>query len=163
MISNGWQEVRPVLDAAARKWCTLRYPNHPKGCPNFNKKAGCPPKARLFIELFDLKKPFYIIFNKFNFKAHCDRMRKKHPEWTDRQVRCCLYWQGTARKQLREIVAEFVKEHPDLYVTNCPEANGVDITRTMERIGIKLEWPPMKFAYQVVMAGTLRRKKCRKK
>jgi len=30
----------------------------------------------------------------------------------------------------------------------------VDVTATMASLGIKLEWPPVKVAYQVALVGT---------
>ena len=95
----------------------------------------------------------YAIWNKFDFKSHCNKMRALHPDWSSRQIECCLYWQGTARKHLKSNIKLFLKEYPQLIVVNCPEAQGVDITATMASIGIYLEWSPVDFTYQVVLAG----------
>ena len=148
-------QVEPVIDYDMRKICVRKYPNHPKGCPNFNKKTGCPPTLPRFEESFlmDIRQPFYAIFNRFDFKAHCDRMRAKHPEWTQRQIECCLYWQGTARKKLREKIDAFVWKHPHYSISHCPEGAGVNITETMKNAGIILEWPPVNYTYQIVLAG----------
>jgi len=64
-----------------------------------------------------------------------------------------LYWQGTARKQLKEKVSEFLKKYPEFLVINCPEAQGVNLTETMRLINIELEWPPRCWAYQISVAG----------
>lgn len=93
-------QVTPVIDYSVRNLCVNPYPGHPKGCPNFDKKKGCPPGAALYDQVYDLSKSVYAIINKFDFKAHTDRMRNLHPEWSERQVRCCLYWQKGARREL---------------------------------------------------------------
>lgn len=83
-------------------------------------------------------------------------MKAIHPGWSQRQVECCLYWQGTARKQLRaeiDIFAFSITQYI-IQILTRPEANGVNVTATMKTVGIELEWPPNKKAYQVALAGT---------
>jgi hypothetical protein len=106
------------------------------------------------LDKLDLVKPIYTVWNVFDLAGHVERMRARHPDWSARQLVCCLYWQGTARKALRGHIQEFVREHPDLTIIECPEAQGVNVTATMAKIGVELEWPPVKVAYQVVLAGT---------
>jgi hypothetical protein len=79
-------------------------------------------------------------------------MRDRHPDWS-RQVECCLYWQGTARKQLESEIQLFYTQHPHFLATRCPEAMGVNITATMAGIGVELEWPPVTRTYQVALAA----------
>lgn len=148
-------EVIPVIDFDMRKICTQAYPNHPKGCPNYNRKAECPPQLPRIDQMleFNIKQPIYAIFNRFDFKGHCDRMRAKHPKWSQRQVECCLYWQGTARKVLREKIKNFLGKHPHYSIIDCPEGAGVNLTETMKLSGITLEWPPVNYTYQIVLAG----------
>ena len=80
-------------------------------------------------------------------------MKILHSGWTKRQLECCLYWQGSARKQLRNKIEMFSGMYPDYRVIICPEAPGVDITSTMKSIGIILEWPPVNYTYQIALAG----------
>jgi len=79
-------------------------------------------------------------------------MREKHPEWSERQLACCLYWQAGARKQLESEIQKFYREHPGLWLVRCPEAMGVDVTGTMRLVGVELEWPPRERALQVALA-----------
>lgn len=153
-------KVDPVIDTSVRGLCVKQYPGHPRGCPNFNHKEGCPPQAKLFADVFNLKYPVYAIVNVFEFGKHCTRMKLIHPEWSKRQVECCLYWQPTARKQLETEIQNFksakglrVDGSPRYVVTRCPEAMGVDITKTLHNAGIDLEWPPVNVTYQVALAG----------
>ena len=157
-----WQLVKPVLlDELPGDLCRLKYPNHPKGCPNYGKKVCCPPRAK-HLSLLIKSSPIYIIWNVFLFGRHVQKMKLKHPEWSERQARCCLYWQGKARKQLVEEVKNFLLVHPDMYIVSCPEASGVNVTKTMASIDKILEWPPETIAYQVVLAGERRIKDYRR-
>ena len=135
------------------KLCTKPYHGNLKGCPNWAKKEGCPPNCNLIQNAIDLSKDVWIIYNSFNIGKFAARMKDKHPNWTEKQMYCCRYWQPTARKQLREKIVTFKHVFPDLKIVTNPEAQGVDITATMAEIGIILDWPPRKTSYQVVLAG----------
>ena len=104
-------------------------------------------------ELLDLNQTVYCVWNRFDLGAHVQRMGKRHPDWSDRKLRCVLYWQGTARKQLREKVEAVLAEIQGMIALYCPEASGVDVTATMASIGVELEWPPNQWAYQVALVG----------
>ena len=147
--------VTPIINPSVRKLCFAPYPLHPKGCPNFGKKPGCPPHAPLLAEAYDLSMPVYAIWTAFDFSGHIAKMKAAHPTWSERQLACCLYWQPRARKNLEAAVKEFIRLNPTLFIriVRCPEACGVDITGTMAGIGVKLEWPPRTVAYQVALAA----------
>lgn len=155
---EGIIEVKPVIIRPVHSLCLRPYPNHKKGCPNYGKKKGCPPSVLMFDVFYDLSKPIYAIYNVFDFGIHVNRMEYKHPDWSKRQLECCLYWQGTARKQLKERIEIFARLTGRRYIVNVvPEAMGVNVTETMKRVGIELEWPPVNVTYQVAMAGVARR------
>ena len=149
-------EVMPVFNVSVRGLCRKPYPGHPKGCPNWSRRSSCPPQAPLLDSVLDLSKPVYCIYNEFDLGSHVERMYKRHPIWSERQLRCCLYWQGKARKQLRHRTRSFLANHTGLVVLYCPEACGVDVTATMNEIGIQLEWPPLQKVFQVAIVGTPR-------
>ena len=148
-----YKQVDIIIDQSMRGLCKKPYYNHPKGCPNFNHRENCPPKVPLIWLVLDLEKPVYAIWNVFDFDGHTSRMREKHPKWSDRQVDCCLYWQGTARKQLKSEIDAFSRLFGKHTILKTPEACGVNITETMKNIGINLEWPPKTVTYQVALAG----------
>lgn len=156
---KGIIEVKPVIIRPVYRLCVRPYPNHKKGCPNYGRKKGCPPGVPMFDSFYDLSKPIYAIYNAFDFKGHVDHVRERHPDWSERQLKCCLYWQGSARKRLNERIEIFKRlVHNRRYIVNTvPEAMGVQVTETMKRIGIELEWPPVNVAYQVAMAGMVKR------
>jgi predicted metal-binding protein len=155
-----WAIVQPTVEAKVRGLCVHPYPGHRKGCPNFNKKDGCPPQAPLIHHTLDLSHPVYAIWNVFDFAGHVARMRELHPDWSQRQRECCLYWQPGARRDLRGEIARFLRQRDirslmrGIRVVACPEAQGVNLTATMRTAGIELEWPPVTVAYQIVLAGT---------
>ena len=152
-------KVNPVIAyRTCRTLCVKEYYNHKKGCPNYGKKESCPPNTLPFNEVYDLSKPVYAIWNVFDFKSHVKRMEVNHPTWSKRQIECCLYWQRTARKQLKEQIRAF-KRRPfgEMYnITQCPEGMGVLVTNTMRQVGVVLEWPPENFTHQVAFAGIKR-------
>lgn len=147
------KQVIPVVDLSVRKLCYKPYYNHPRGCPNYGKRDTCPPNAPLIYNVLDLSKPIYCVYNVFDFGNHVKKMREKHPKWSKRQVECCLYWQGKARKSLKNIIELFLETHRGMKVIECPEACGINVTSTMKKIGIELEWFPRTLAYQVVLVG----------
>jgi hypothetical protein len=142
-----------VVEPRMRGLCRLPYPGHPRGCPNFGRKAGCPPSCPMIGDAIDLGRPVFAIVNEFDLAAHVLRMRLRHPGWSERQLVCCLYWQPTARKHLTAKLMAFLAAHPDYVSDACPEAGGVNVTETLRRAGLELEWPPVKVARQVALAG----------
>jgi len=150
---KNWVQVNPVINYSVRNLCLQSYYNHPKGCPNYGKKITCPPIIKYFDMIFDLTKPVFVIYNKFDLGTHIKNMALKHPQWSEYQLRCVLYWQGKARKELKEIIQSFLKTNPNFYICKTPEAIGVNLTATMKTIGIELEWLPKHYAYQIALAG----------
>jgi len=147
--------VVPVVDERVCGLCCKPYEGHPRGCPNFGKASRCPPAAPHLYQVFDKAGPFYAIYSAFPLGEHVARMRSAHPDWSDRQLRCVLYWQGTARKRLRSEVAAFRAEHPERewLVEETPEAMGLQVFDTMAKAGVPLPWPPVDLAYHVALAG----------
>ena len=145
-----------VIDYSVRELCFRPYPNHPKGCPNYGKRPTCPPRCPKLENIYDTSQGFWIVWIEYDFATHRRNMRRKHPEWSQRQIDCCLYWQGTANKMLREAVADaeyYLEGRGGWETTFCPEAMGVNVTATMKNLGIKLEWPPEKIVYKVAIIG----------
>jgi len=142
--------------------CRTPYHNHPKGCPNYGKRADCPPCDRVD-QKFDLNKPVYVIYTEYPVGEFAERMRANHPEWSNqpRQWYNCIRWQGIARKQHKQDLLGFQREFPDLVVDQNPEALGVNVTKLMMQLGIDLEWnyhedhDPQRKTYRVSIAGTL--------
>lgn len=144
-----------VVDYRAREWCKLPYPDHPRGCPNYGRKSSCPPQAPLVENYFDMDQDHYFVAVKFDLFSHISKMKEKHPLWSDRQARCCLYWQSTVNKQLKEWCRLFVEQYGLTY-TLCPEAMGINVIETCKAIGLPIRARPVGTIYKVAMLGYLR-------
>lgn len=139
----------------ANKLCCKPYPGHPKGCENFGKKEGCPPNLRALEKIFDFNEDIFLIYYEFNIGKHALKMKRRHPDWSERQIYCCLYWQPKARRLRDKEIEEYKEEKGIDYVTNSPEAYGINVDLLMKkRTGIKLEWPPRKITRLVSLGGT---------
>ena len=155
--------VKPVYRPSVRDLCTKRYHNHPKGCPNYNVRCDCPPNVPLLPEIFDTGAAFWALWAEFDLGAHVSKMRAAHPGWKWPQLVCCLYWQGTVRKFLRNHANEWMANYAascsgliqasDIICTEGPEAIGVDVTATMKQLGVQLEWPPKQIVSKVILLG----------
>jgi predicted metal-binding protein len=135
------------------KFCRLPYSNHPRGCPNYGKKAGCPPDMPSLKEILDLNQNIYLIYTEFNIGEHVEKMKELHPGWTDRQIYCCLYWQPRARKMQRQEEEKSRKEKGINLILTSPEAIGINLTSLMNNIGVRLEWPPRRITRLVSLGG----------
>ena len=124
---------------AATKWCLLPYPGHPKGCPNYNKpgEITCPPVAPFVWDVFD--HPLWLITAEFDLGAHVAGMARKFPDWSDRQLRNVLYWQGGNKKVLRQRTMRGMRLTGLKAYTYRPEAMGVNVYATAALAGIKLD------------------------
>lgn len=145
-----------ILEMPPGDLCRRRYPGHPHGCPNYGMRATCPPqRAPLSVMLPDPARKWYAVWTTFPIGQHVEKMGREHPAWSDRQRRCCLYWQkgaiGNLRREVWRMLAELSPAcHIEVYV---PEAAGVNVTLTMMRVGVKLEWPPVNVAHQVALVA----------
>lgn len=155
-------KIKPNLIWAHKdifKYCLTPYPGHPKGCPNYNKKKGCPPKQKIIYELLDFKKPLYVIYTEFDIESHVLRMKKLHPSWSERQCYCCLYWQPKARKSHKYEMDRWIINYTKWIIDSSheiiqvSEAHGVDVNKMMKHIGVELEWPPRKISRIVSIGG----------
>lgn len=149
-----------VIQEAVRKWCLFPYSDHKYGCPNYGKKPTCPPLVKRVDTVFDLNKPHWFVVCKFDLEHFARKMQLLHPSWSDRQCRCCLYWQGRVRKSLETEVKMFTSRslNGKTQWTNCPEAMGVNVFRTCHRMGIMIKKNPKDFVYKVAMVGYPNRK-----
>ncbi len=142
-----------LYDKKFQLMCRCPYYKHPHGCPNYGKKAGCPPNQPLINEVFDFDRRIYVIYTEFDIGAHADRMQRLHPQWSDHQTYCVLYWQPRARIFQRQEEARALKEYNLDYICRSPEAHGINITALMARLGVVLEWPPRKITRLVSLGG----------
>jgi len=128
--------------------CRHPFYGHGHGCPNFNKKQGCPPQAPLVNEALDFSRDVYLIFTEFNVGEFAEKTRQSHPGWkSERQWYNPRYWQLRARKFQRKEEAVAVKNNNLDIILRKPEANGVNVTKLMADYGVVMSWawPPKHF------------------
>jgi len=132
-------------------WCQLPYPGHPKGCPNFNKKEGCPPNVELFLETY--QPPYYLITEIFDIESHIKKMKTRHPEWSERQCRNLLYWQKSVNKKLKDKSKRYLSSLDDdsMELIEIPEATGINIFQTCNNVGITIEKNPRKQVIKIML------------
>lgn len=132
-----------------REWCKLPYPDHPKGCPNYNNKDGCPPSAPYISEVADLSKPVLFAIVTFDLQSHIQKMLEVNPNWSERQARCCLYWQNGIRKELIDYSKYVCFLNPGTVYDICPEAKGVNVIKTVLKARGQIEINPTKFVRKI--------------
>ena len=120
-------------------WCALPYPGHPKGCPYFDKRDECPTRTPHVTEVYDLTRPMYFVYNEFDLEAHIERMRAKHPGWSERQLRNVLYWQRTSKKEVGRRARMAIEMLKVDCIYHRPEAIGINMYATARHSGLKLE------------------------
>lgn len=121
------------------RWCQIPYPNHPKGCPKYGKGLHCPPHAVKLTDILDLSRPLYFVHSEFNLLGHVEKMKNRHPDWSDRQLKNVLYWQGTSRKQPRERVGVAQCITRCNVISYCPEGQGINVYASCAKSGLRLE------------------------
>ena len=146
---RGPVEVKLLPYEEIAKLCTAPYPDHPHGCPNYASKVGCPGRLEdYFSDVFELEVKVVVL--EFDFGDYLKMMKERQPGWSERQLRCPLYWQGHLRKEFMAITRNNIPwDYTNTLFT--PEAYGVDVTATCKEVGIELEWPPQEHSYMVAL------------
>ncbi len=142
-----------VVNMKAREWCKLPYPGHPKGCPNYGKKAICPPTVDTIDQVFDLARPCWFVIEEFDLGAQAKRMKKIHPEKSEKWCRNSRYWQAGVRNRLEERTKFEMVGKPGTISTDCPEAMGVNVILTLRRLGLPIRTKPDRTVYKAALVG----------
>ncbi|KKM99700.1 hypothetical protein LCGC14_1145260 [marine sediment metagenome] len=149
-----------VFSKKTHLWCKLPYPNHPKGCPNYNRNPLCPPFANYMDYIKNIYSRFYLVYANFKLKSQKERMLLLHPNWTEKKANCLLYWQSSVKKALRNYIQEIIlkNKNREIYILACGsgfnfsnisqdkiysmEAVGVNVLKTLKNAGIEYELKP---------------------
>ena len=134
------------IDYTVRDYCTLPFPGHPEGCPNFGKKKECPPSAPLVKDFIDLSKPHYFMVADCDFSAGTEKPKNRSEDTT-------WNWNEYVEPILCERIKEFQKEHPGTVFTMHPSAVGVDVFKTAQNVGILLEFSPDESFCKIALIG----------
>lgn len=141
------------IDKRVGLWCQLTYPNHPQGCPNHGKKNWCPPHAPLVSEFFNLNKRHWFLITEFDFIQYVEAFRIKHPAWSERRLRCVLYWQNKVRSIQWQQIADFRNQYSNTIFTQLPEAMCVNVLHTLQHLKIDFETKPKTKVLKVALIG----------
>jgi len=141
------QKETIVFTIKTRRWCQCPYEGHPKGCPNFNKNELCPPKYPYRIDILDKYNYFMLVYADFNFKQYKKLMKNKYQEWSEKEIACVLYWQGSLKKILKTELKKYV--YDEMFgagsgFNGCAsmEAAGIDVFQTLRNNKIEFEVRP---------------------
>lgn len=141
------------LDNRVGSWCQLPYPGHPNGCPNHGKKSHCPPFAPMCYDFFDFNRRCWFLITDFDFASYIEAMQTIHPSWSERRLRCVLYWQGQIRATQRQQIANFKRENPGIVFTQLPEAMHINVLLTLLHLKIAFETKPKKRVLKIALVG----------
>lgn len=97
----------------------------------------------------------YFIVETFDLDAFSNSMKVLHPQWSDKQCKCCLYWQNGVRKRLRQKCDSFIATKKGYTYTLIPEAMGVNVFRTAHRHKLMIRKNPA-VVYKVALVGMAR-------
>jgi len=134
-----------------RKWCRLPYPNYPKGCPMYGTRDSCPPKASMWHELIEA--PYFLVYQEFDLAAQAERMRDRHPEWSEKMCRNSRYWQKGLMKRLMREAEDFLILFPEGRILGRPEANGIFVMAMALQNGIEIKRIPKDKVIKIVVIG----------
>jgi len=142
-----------VVDHRARVWCNLPYPDHPLGCPNYGKTPECPPRAPCIEDWLDFSRSHWFIIARFDLDGFAARMKSRHPRWSARQCRCCLYWQKSVHNKLSSLCNDFKRAHQGTIFSLRPEAMGINVFSTANALRIPIEVRPRKTVTKIALVG----------
>lgn len=157
------EEVVYDLRAKDGTWCAKKSVDYPKGCPNFPK---CP-QSHMDFKKINEKGSFewFAVVEEFNIAEWETSQREKHnndkekicvsslmvtryssiekkpiKKWSRKQLRNPRHWQKGVRKRLRDKALKHVNYIMGDVLLEIPEAHGVDVVRTMAKVGVTFEW-----------------------
>ena len=119
--------------------CTQQYHKHKKGCPNFNRKQGCPPHIQHLSQQYDLES-INMLLLKFPFRYYISLKQQDHPDWSLRQLSNQRHWQKHLKANLNEYWNNTKEEYPGYKVIENPEGQGVNVEETLKLLNIDLDW-----------------------
>jgi predicted metal-binding protein len=156
-----------IFTRKTRKWCRLPYPGHRSGCPNVGKSDTCPLACGYREEVMEKYNIFTLVYATFDFKTYKKMRKKQHPEWSEKQVKNVLYWQGSVKKLLKEYIK---KNHDGMYDElfgagsgfwgkPSMEAAGIYVLGTLKKNDIPFEVKPENVTVMVSLLMSVKKKR----
>ena len=141
------------INIKARQWCRLPYPDHPDGCLNYGRREICPPKIKTIDKVFNLKMPHWLVAVEYNMVDHIEKMKTGHPGGSVRKLECISYWQKMAKKELNRTANEVCRLNAGTICNTCPEALGVDMIATGQKLGLPIQPKPGDTIFRIALVG----------
>jgi predicted metal-binding protein len=126
-----------ITTKLTQDFCKRPYPNHPKGCPNYGKGPLCPPHDVFIDPILREFNNFYLFFAKFDFRTYVEIRSYEKPEWSDKQLRCVLYWQSSVKKILKQKILNVLRtnNYEKYYIASCGSGfNTKNLSKYQEKI-----------------------------
>jgi hypothetical protein len=172
-----------VYDCRARDgtWCAEKSADYPKGCPNFPR---CPQECMDFKEIERRFGPrnWFAVIEEFDIAGWEASQRKKHEisetnciasltvtrydtsrekqpikKWSRKQLRNPRHWQKAVMASLKAKAQSHMNCIMGDLILQIPEAHGVDVVRTMAKVGVTFEWGlQAKMIRKVMLVGKKR-------
>lgn len=105
----------------------------------YGTRPECPPQSPYVEEVLDLSRPTYLVYQEFDLAGYVKGRKKLFPDWTEAQLKNVLHWQNGNLAALRRRVDSAHRFLRTGTVLMKPEANGVNVYRTAEASGLRLE------------------------
>jgi len=96
---------------------------------------------------------WFAVVEEFDLKSHAEKMKEKHPHWTERQCRNLLYWQNGVRSRLRKKAEALALPFMGDVILDIPEANGVNMFDTMAMHGLVIERQKPDTLHKIMLVG----------
>lgn len=129
-------EINPetiIFNEKIREFCKRAYPKHKNGCPNYNKNPLCPPQAPYRKDILKKHSNFILVWANFDFKSYKEKMKENHQTWSEKQITCVLYWQGSLKKIIKDYIVKNL-QYNELF--GC--GSGFLDSQSMESAGINV-------------------------
>ena len=171
LVKIKWKEIREktiISYPEIEDLCYRSYPNHKKGCPNIDKCYHLNIPNFEIISEYGKYNHFYLIYAKFDFKQYKKLRKKEHSNWSEKQVKCVLYWQKSVKKLLSEFINLLILTKQNNYILGCGsglninfqkrvgsmENSNINVFSTCKLNNIKLEINPENVIYLVCLLCT---------
>lgn len=135
-----------VQDLKVIALCRSPYYKHPHGCPNWDRKDGCPPRTKPFLSKY--YPDVYIAITRMDFAEYLRLKKDLHPDWTEKALRNPRHWQGYMRASLKHFLTPSRIPVGYQIVTNA-EAMGINLFETCAKTGFVLERDPQNFVCHI--------------
>ncbi|MEJ2277409.1 MAG: DUF2284 domain-containing protein [Candidatus Lokiarchaeota archaeon] len=84
-------------------------------CPNYNKYWACPPKAPYMEKRVSKYTKIYLIYIKFDIKAHIEEEKKKTPNKTEISIKNEFYTNNYMREEMEKEINAFLANFQQIY------------------------------------------------